>query len=137
MSIFTRFRDIASSNINAMLDQVENSGKMIRLMIREMEYTLVEIKSSCARGMTALKILKRQKEASSSREKYWADRAKWAVKEKKHDLAREALLEKRRYGRKVEALSREWKEQRALIEKYQNDIKQLGDRIQIMVKENT
>ncbi len=129
MSIFTRFRDIVSSNINAMLDQAENPGKMIRLMIREMEDTLVEIKSSCARVMATLKIVKRREEEFSSRAKYWADRAKLAVREKRDDLAREALLEKRRYGRKVEALAKEWKEHNALIEKYQNDIRQLEEKL--------
>ena len=60
MGIFTRFRDIVSSNINAMLDSAEDPDKMIKLMIREMEDTLIEIKSSCAGVIASRKKLERK-----------------------------------------------------------------------------
>ena len=53
MSIFSRFKDIISSNINSMLDDAEDPEKLIRLMLREMEETLVELKSGCAATMAA------------------------------------------------------------------------------------
>ncbi len=129
MGIFTRFRDIISSNINAMLDEAENPEKMIKLMIREMEDTLVEIKSSCARVMATCKTIKRQEAEAKSRENYWDERAKLAVNKGRDDLAREALLEKRRYAQKAEALSRELEEHNTLVEKYQDDIRQLEEKL--------
>ena len=60
MGIFTRFRDIISSNINAMLDKAEDPEKLIKLMIREMEDTLVELKASCAGVMANSKKTQRQ-----------------------------------------------------------------------------
>ena len=62
MGIFTRFRDIVSSNINNMLDRAEDPEKMIKLMIREIEDTLVELKASCAGVMAETKKLQRQLE---------------------------------------------------------------------------
>ena len=60
MGIFTRFRDIISSNINAMLDRAEDPEKLIKLMIQEMEDTLIELKASCAAVIAGRKKLERQ-----------------------------------------------------------------------------
>ena len=60
MGIFTRFRDIINSNLNAMLDKAEDPEKLIKLMIREMEDTLVELKASCAGVMAQVKKIERQ-----------------------------------------------------------------------------
>ncbi len=129
MGVFTRFRDIISSNMNAMLDNAEDPEKMIKLMIREMEDTLVEIKSSCAGVIASCKKVKRQMEEASSREIFWEDRAKLAVKKNRDDLAREALMEKRRYTQIIEALNKETVDHNALVEKYQDDIRQLEDKL--------
>ena len=75
MGIFTRFRDIISSNINAMLDKAEDPEKLIRLMIREMKDTLIEIKASCAGVMAGSTKIKRQSDEVKSRVKYWEEKA--------------------------------------------------------------
>jgi phage shock protein A len=129
MGIFTRFRDIVSSNINAMLDKAEDPEKLIRLMIREMEDTLVEIKASCAGVMANSKKVQRQMEEAQSREKYWEEKAALAVNKGRDGLAREALVEKRRYAERAEALEQEQREHSALVEEYQHDIRQLEDKL--------
>jgi phage shock protein A len=129
MGIFTRFREIISSNINAMLDSAEDPEKLIKLIIREMEDTLVEIKASCAGAMAGVKKVRRQSDEVRSREKYWEDRAKLAVSKGRDDLAREALMEKRRYSQKADALEKEMREHSDLVDQYQNDIRQLEDKL--------
>jgi phage shock protein A len=129
MGIFTRFRDIISSNINAMLDKAEDPEKLIKLMIREMEDTLVEIKASCAGVMAGDKKVQRRLEEVQSREKYWDEKATLAVHKGRDDLAREALVEKRRFSDMIDTLDHELKEYNNLIEQYQDDIRQLEDKL--------
>jgi phage shock protein A len=129
MGIFTRFRDIISSNINAMLDKAEDPEKLIKLMIREMEDTLVEIKASCAGVMAGDKKVQRRLEEVQSREKYWDEKATLAVHKGRDDLAREALVEKRRFSDMIDTLDYELKEYNNLIEQYQDDIRQLEDKL--------
>jgi len=129
MGIFTRFRDIISSNISAMLDKAEDPEKLIKLMIREMEDTLVEIKASCAGVMANSKKVQRQLEEVQSREQYWKERAELAVNKGRDDLAREALMEKRRYSDRADALKKELIECDSLVEQYQDDIGQLEDKL--------
>jgi len=129
MGIFTRFRDIISSNINSMLDSAEDPEKMIRMMIREMEDTLVEIKASCAGVMANSKKVQRQVADARARETDWNGKAELAVAKGRDDLAREALVEKRRYAQRSEALSEELEELNALVDKYKSDIRQLEEKL--------
>ena len=129
MGIFTRFRDIISSNINAMLDRAEDPEKLIKLMIREMEDTLVEIKAACAGAMAGSKKAQRQLETLNSRAQYWEEKAELAVTKGRDDLAREALVEKRRYTRRKQDLDNELTDHENLIAQYQDDIRQLEEKL--------
>ena len=129
MGIFTRFRDIISSNINAILDKAEDPEKLIKLMIREMEDTLVEIKAACAGAMASNKKVQRQLDTLHDRIRYWEDKAGLAIKKGRDNLAREALVEKRRYTRRVDGLENEITEHNLLIEQYQDHIRQLEDKL--------
>ena len=130
MGIFTRLRDIVSSNINAMLDKAEDPEKLLRLMIQEMEDTLIEIKAQCAAAMAQSKTFSRQVDEAKARTDEWAAKARLAVEKGRDDLGREALLEKRHYTERVEAIETQRVDCDSLIEQYQNDIKQLEEKIQ-------
>jgi phage shock protein A len=98
-------------------------------MIREMEDTLIEIKASCAGVMAGRKKIKRQLDEVEIHVKYWEEKAPLAVNKGRDDLAREALLEKRKYLERADALKKELTEHQALIEEYQDDIRQLEDKL--------
>lgn len=129
MGIFTRFRDIISSNINAMLDKAEDPEKLIKLMIREMEDTLVEIKTACAAVMASSKKVQRQLDGHKARAQYWEEKAALAANKGRDDLAREALVEKRKFTRRTESFEHDLVEQNLLIEQYQDDIRQLEEKL--------
>ena len=129
MGIFTRFRDIVSSNINAMLDRAEDPEKMIKLMIREMEDTLVELKASCAGVMADARKVQRRLDEAADRASSWQEKATLAVDKGRDDLAREALQEKRRYSQLAESLDIEIAELNTLVEQYHDDIRQLEDKL--------
>lgn len=130
MGIFSRFRDIVNSNINAMLDKAEDPEKMIKLMIREMEDTLIELKVTCA-GVIAEKT-KVTRRAAGIVEKVdlWQKRAELAVSKGRDDLAREALMERRNFAEAAEALENELNEHTILIQQYQDDINELEAKLQ-------
>ena len=129
MGIFTRFRDIVSSNINSMLDRAEDPEKLIRLMIREMEDTLVELKAACAGVMAETKTVQRRMDEAGDRSRFWSDKAKLAIDKGRDELAREALVEKRRHHERFAELEAELKQQSGLIAQYHEDIRQLEDKL--------
>lgn len=122
MGIFSRLRDIVSSNINTMLDRAEDPEKLIRLMIQEMEDTLVEIKADCAGAMAQSAKLERELLAAGAASEGWQAKAELALDKGREDLAREALLEKRRHLDRAGHLSQEQGEAQALVSRYQDDI---------------
>ena len=86
--------DIINANMNALLDKAEDPEKMLRMMIQEMEDTLIELKSSCASAMAESAKLERNIKEAKEAEERWEKRAILAVSKGKEDLAREALSEK-------------------------------------------
>lgn len=129
MGIFTRFRDIVNSNLNAMLEHAEDPEKMIRLMIQEMEETLIEIKMSCAGAIAARKNASRSLDEFHRQTDGWESKARLAMDKGREDLAREALIEKRKAQKNLEAGTKELGELEGIVTKYQEDIAQLEERL--------
>ena len=105
MGVFSRFLDIVNANINALLDKAEDPEKMIRLMIQEMEDTLIELKSSAAAKMATLAKSKREYNEFEEEMKRWQARAELAISKGREDLAREALLAKRQVSERLSLFS--------------------------------
>ena len=129
MGVFTRVRDIISSNINAMLDKAEGPEKMVKLIIREMEDTLIEVKANCAAAMATKKKVKRELDAVLDHAKTWDSKAQLAIDKGREDLAREALVEKRRFVERGEGLEDELEQAKQLVATCQSDIMQLEDKL--------
>ena len=129
MGIFTRFKDIIASNMNAMLDNAEDPEKLIKLMIREMEDTLIEIKSSCASTIAEQKKVERLFDGMVEKENFWVKKAKLAVEKGKDNLARQALQQKRIYAQKAETVEEELMELGSIVDQYRNDIEELENKL--------
>jgi phage shock protein A len=129
MGIFSRFSDIVNANINAVLEKAEDPQKIIRLMIQEMEDTLVEIRSAAAKCIADRKELGRHIEHLDREQAQWAERAELAVRREREDLARSALSEKQAIGDRVEQMTLELKSLDGQLEKFNSDITQLQGKL--------
>jgi len=130
MGIFTRFSDIVNSNINAILDKAEDPEKIVRLMIQEMEDTLVEVRSAAARSIADKKDLNRKIEKLDREKREWDDRAELAMRKEREDLAKAALVEKSRVSGAVDVLKEDYLAVDEGLAKLNEDIARLESKLE-------
>ena len=129
MCIFSRFTDIVNSNINALLDKAEDPEKMVRLIIQEMEDTLVEVRSASAKTLANKKDIVNQIAKYEHDAAEWEAKAELALSKDREDLARAALQEKKKSAEAAESLSKELAIVEEQISKLQDEIGQLQDKL--------
>ena len=125
MGIFSRFNDIVSSNINAMLEKAENPEKIIRLVIQEMEDTLVEVRTTAAKNIADRKTIQRRLDRLRFEAQSWSEKAELAVRRDREDLARAALAEKAALQELIDRLEAESLEIDTQLEQLNEDIGRL------------
>lgn len=129
MGIFSRFTDIVNSNINNLLDKAEDPAKMVRLIIQEMEDTLVEVRSSSAKTLADKKELTRQVTRFENEAQQWQEKAELALSKDRDDLARAALMEKKKSTENSQSLVEELANIEEHISKLQSEISQLQEKL--------
>jgi len=129
MGIFSRTRDIIAANFNDLLDKADDPAKMIRMIILEMEETLVEVRASAARTIADQKEMHRHTVKLERLQADWADKAQLALSKDREDLARAALVEKKKAGDMADQLKVEIGVLDDALRAYEQDIEKLQNRL--------
>ncbi|MBY9066278.1 phage shock protein PspA [Hyphomonas sp. WL0036] len=125
MGLFSRLGDIINSNINAMLDSAENPEKIARLIIQEMEDTLVEVRTAAARAMADKKEMEREIVHFTTSRDDWAAKAELAIDKGREDLARGALIAKQKADTEIERRKHAMTVAEEAFERRQDDLTKL------------
>ena len=129
MGIFSRTRDIVAANMAELLEKAEDPAKMIRMIILEMEETLVEVRASAARTIADSKEMRRHIAKLETLEANWTEKAELALSKDREDLAKAALVEKASVITTVELLDSEMLKLDETLDKLSHEIDQLQSKL--------
>lgn len=129
MGIFSRLSDIVNSNLNAMLDRAEDPEKIVRLIIQEMEDTLVEVRTNAARALADRKEVDRKRDEFRKRADEWETKAELAIAKGRDDLARGAISARRKAEEMIELLDKEAAAIEQTVAKTNDDLSKLQSKL--------
>lgn len=125
MGVFSRLSDIVNSNLNSMLDKAEDPEKIVRLIIQEMEDTLVEVRANAARAMADKKEITRKRDEFKKRGGEWESKAELAIGKGRDDLAKGAIAAKRKAEEMIGLLDQELTAIDETVDKTNDDLSKL------------
>jgi phage shock protein A len=125
MSIFSRTRDIFAANMTELLDRAEDPARMIRMIILEMEETLVEVRASAARSIADIKEMRRALGRLDEMQADWTAKAELALSKDREDLAKAALVERQKAADMADGLRGELEQIEQVLKSYEADLARL------------
>ena len=129
MGIFSRLTDIINANIHTLLERAEDPEKMIRLMIQEMEDTLVEVRSGAVKTIADKKEIERKIERLTAASTDWQKKAEFALNRGREDLAKGALVAKRKVAEQGDVLKRELEQVNDALTRRNDDLSKLQSKL--------
>ena len=129
MGIFSRTRDIFAANFTELLDRAEDPARMIRMIILEMEETLVEVRASAARSIADRKEMERALSRLNELQSSWTEKAELALSKDREDLAKQALIERQKAADMAEGLQAELTSIEDTLKGYEADIAKLQGKL--------
>jgi phage shock protein A len=129
MAIFSRVRDIFAANMTELLDRAEDPARMIRMIILEMEETLVEVRASAARSIADAKEMRRAIARLDELQSSWTEKAELALSKDREDLAKAALMERQKASDMADGLKGEIAQIEDTLKSYEADIAKLQGKL--------